>query len=427
MLKPADNERITRVGPGTPMGNLQRRYWIPCALSEELPENDGAPIRVRLLGEDLVAFRDTDGKVGLVDAYCPHRRAPLFFGRNEECGIRCVYHGWKFDRDGRCVDMPSEPPDSMFATKVTIASYPTWEGGGLVWTYMGPREHQPPVPDYEYTRAPATHRHVSKTYEECNWLQALEGGLDTSHSSFAHNNEMHDKSHLRSQDTAPRLEVYRTDYGYTYAGIRTLPAGSYVRAYHYVMPAQQMRGRVTSRKGTHLDEHPTINGHIWVPIDDATCWVYNWMYSYDPAQPLDEAYAVKLETGYGRGPDDLIPGTFQLKRNLRNDYLIDRQVQKTKTFTGIEGVNTQDMALQEGMGPIVDRSREHLGTSDRAIIVMRQLLLEAMNDLDTGRPIRGADPATYSRVRAVDLVVPKPAASTLDWRDALKDELVAKF
>ncbi len=427
MLKPADNERITRVGPGTPMGNLQRRYWLPCALSEELPENDGAPVRVRLLGEDLVAFRDSGGEVGLVDAYCPHRRAPLFFGRNEECGIRCVYHGWKFDRDGRCVDMPSEPPDSMFATKVKIKSYPTWEGGGLVWAYMGPPEHQPPVPDYEFTRTPATHRHVSKTYEECNWLQALEGGLDTSHSSFAHNNEIHETSHLRSQDTAPRLEVYRTDYGYTYAGIRTLAAGSYVRAYHYVMPAQQMRGRVTSRKGTHVDEHPTINGHIWVPIDDYACWVYNWMYSYHPSQPLDETYAVALETGYGRGPADLIPGTYRLKRNLRNDYLIDRHVQKTKTFTGIEGVNTQDMALQEGMGPIVDRSQEHLGTSDRAIIVMRQLLLEAMSDLDAGRPIRGVDPASYSRVRAVDLVVQRPGAGTLDWRDALKDELVAKF
>jgi phenylpropionate dioxygenase-like ring-hydroxylating dioxygenase large terminal subunit len=423
VLKPQDNERITRVGPGTPMGSLQRRYWIPCALSSELPEPDSPPVRVRLLGEDLVAFRDTEGRVGLMDAYCPHRRAPMFFGRNENCGLRCVYHGWKFDVTGTCVDMPSEPPDSLFKEKVTIGTYPTWEGGGLVWTYMGPREHQPPVPDYEFTRAPATHRYVSKTYEDCNWLQALEGGLDTSHSSFAHNNEIHDKSHLRSQDTAPRLEVYRTDYGYTYAGIRNLGDRSYVRAYHYVLPAQQMRGRVTSRKGRHIDEHPTINGHIWVPIDDRTCWVYNWMYSYTPDIPLTEEYAVALETQYGRGPDDLIPGTFRLKANLANDYFIDRDVQRTKTFTGIRGVNTQDMALQEGMGAVVDRSKEHLGTSDRAIIVMRQLLMEAMSDLEEGRPLRGADPATYSHVRAVDLVIP-PAP---DWRAALKDELVAKF
>jgi nitrite reductase/ring-hydroxylating ferredoxin subunit len=423
VLKPQDNERITRVGPGTPMGELQRRYWIPAALSSELPEKDGAPIRVRLLCEDLVAFRDSEGVVGLVDAYCPHRRAPMFFGRNEECGLRCVYHGWKFDRDGACVDMPSEPPDSLFKSKVTIKSYPTWEGGGIVWTYMGPPDHKPPVPDYELVRAPETHRWVSKTFEEANWLQALEGGLDTSHSSFAHNLDIHDKSFLRSQDTAPRLEVYRTDYGYTYAGIRTIGEQQYVRAYHYVMPAQQMRGRVTSRNSTKIDPHPTINGHLWVPIDDHTCWVYNWMYSYDPAIPITEEYAVKLESQYGRGPEDLIPGTFQLKRNIRNDYLIDRELQKNKTFTGITGVNTQDMALQEGMGPIVDRSKEHLGTSDRAIIVMRQLLLEAMNDLEAGKPIRGTNPQTYGRVRAVDLVIPPNP----DWRSALRDELVAKF
>jgi phenylpropionate dioxygenase-like ring-hydroxylating dioxygenase large terminal subunit len=423
MLKPEDNERITRVGPGTPMGELQRRYWVPFALASELPEPDGAPIRVRILGEDLVAFRATDGVVGLMDAFCPHRRAPMFFGRNEECGLRCVYHGWKFDRDGTCVDMPSEPADSLFKTKVTIATYPTWEGGGLLWTYMGPKEHQPPVPDYEFTRAPATHRHASKTFEECNWLQALEGGLDTSHSSFAHNLDIHDKSYLRSQDTAPRLEVYRTDYGYTYAGIRAVENQSYVRAYHYVMPAQQMRGRVTSRKGTHVDPHPTINGHIWVPIDDTHCWVFNWMYSYSPDIPITEQYALDLEKQYGRGEDDLIPGTFQLKKNLRNDYEIDRQLQKNKTFTGIEGVNTQDMALQEGMGGVVDRSKEHLGTSDRAIIVMRQLLMEALDDLAAGKPIRGINPQTYSHVRAVDLVIP----AAPDWREALKDELVAKF
>jgi phthalate 4,5-dioxygenase len=423
VLKPQDNELITRVGPGTPMGELQRRYWIPAALSSELPERDGAPLRVRLLCEDLVAFRQSDGNVGLMDAFCPHPRAPMYFGRNEECGLRCVYHGWKFDRSGACVEMPSEPPDSLFKSKVTIKTYPTWEGGGIVWTYMGPPETMPPPPDYELVRAPETHRYTSKTFEECNWLQALEGGLDTSHSSFAHNNDIKDKSYLRSQDTAPRLEVYRTAYGYTYAGIRTVDEQSYVRAYHYVMPAQQMRGRVTSRKGTYVDPHPTINGHIWVPIDDHTTHVYNWMYSYTPEIPITEDYAVALETQYGRGPDDVIPGTFKLKCNKSNDYLIDRDVQKTQTFTGITGVNTQDMALQEGMGPIVDRSKEHLGTSDRAIIVMRQLLIEAMNDLEAGQPVRGTDPATYSHVRAVDLVIPRAP----DWREALKDELVAKF
>src|ERR1019366_5051471 len=186
-MTPQENERLTRVMPGSPMGNLMRRYWQPAALSEELPEPDGAPVRVRLLGEDLIAFRDSNGGVGLVDAFCPHRRAPMFFGRNEAGGLRCVYHGWKFDAAGTCVDMPSEPPDSLFKTKVTIKAYPTFEAGDVIWTYMGPPAEMPERPDYEWMRAPRTHRILSKTYEAANYLQGLEGGLDTAHSSFAHN------------------------------------------------------------------------------------------------------------------------------------------------------------------------------------------------------------------------------------------------
>jgi hypothetical protein len=188
------------------------------------------------------------------------------------------------------------------------------------------------------------------------------------------------------------------------------------------MPAQQMRGRVQGRKGG-MEKVPTINGHLWVPIDDYTCWVYNWMYSYDPAIPITPEYAVEFETKYGRGPDDMIPGTKKLKRNKSNDYMIDRKLQKELTFTGIEGINTQDMALQEGMGQIVDRSKEHLGTSDRAIIVMRQLLFEALDACRDGKPIRGTDPHTYSRVRAVDLMIPPVE----NWREQIKDELVARF
>jgi hypothetical protein len=346
----------------------------------------------------------------------------MFFGRNEECGLRCVYHGWKFDKNGTCVDMPSEPPDSLFKTKVTIAAYPVWEGGGMLWAYLGPREQQPAPPDYELLRAPVTHRYTSKTIEDCNWLQALEGGLDTSHSSFAHNLDIKNKSYLRNADTAPRLEIEKTAYGYTYAGIRKIDGQQYVRAYHYVLPAQQMRGRVQGRKGG-MEKVPTINGHIWVAIDDTTTAVYNWQYSYDPTIPVTPEYAIEHETMYGRGPTDLIPGSYRLKKNLGNDYFIDRQLQKTQTFTGIEGINTQDMALQEGMGPIVDRSKEHLGTSDRAIIAMRQLLLEALDASERGETPRGLDPETYRRVRAVDKMVPLD----IPWREALGDELLAKF
>src|SRR5580658_9790204 len=162
------NERLTRVGPGTPMGEVFRRYWIPACLSEEIPEPDCPPIRVRMLCEDLVAFRDSSGEVGLVEAYCAHRRAPLFFGRNEECGLRCVYHGWKFDVDGACVDLPSEPADSPLKQGAAIKAYPAVERGGMVWAYLGPPRLRPPEPDYEWTRAPATHRAVSKTLQSSN-------------------------------------------------------------------------------------------------------------------------------------------------------------------------------------------------------------------------------------------------------------------
>jgi phenylpropionate dioxygenase-like ring-hydroxylating dioxygenase large terminal subunit len=422
MLSPEENERVTRVGRGTPMGETFRRYWIPVALSSELTEADGDPVRVRVLGEDLVAFRATDGAIGLVDASCPHRLAPMFFGRNEECGLRCVYHGWKFDVHGTCVDMPSEPPDSLFKTKVTIAAYPTWEGGGIVWAYLGPKETMPPPPDYELTRAPATHRHTSKTFEACNWMQALEGGIDTAHSTHLHNMAIHDKTRLRNRDGAPRIEVERTDYGYRYAGVRRAGDDDYVRVYHYVMPAQQIRGGVTDRHGKGLNEVPAIHGHIWVPIDDESCFAYNWMYSYDPQIPITPEWAESWESYTGRGKEHLLPG-FRLKQNKDNDYLIDRDVQRTQTATGIAGVNTQDFAMQEGMGTVVDRSREHLGTSDRAIIAMRQLLVEAIDAVARGERPRAAAPDAYAKVRATDRLIPHGEP----WRERLESELVARF
>jgi phenylpropionate dioxygenase-like ring-hydroxylating dioxygenase large terminal subunit len=429
MLTPEENTRLTRVGPGTPMGEAFRRYWIPALLGGELPEPDGPPVRVRLLGEDLIAFRDTEGNVGLVDAFCPHRRAPMFFGRNEECGLRCVYHGWKFDRNGTCVDMPSEPPvlrqaqdDNWRKTNVRITAYPTYEAGGFVWTYMGPREHQPPYPDYEFLRAPETHRYPSKTLEECNWLQALEGGVDSSHATMMHNMNIGDLSWLRDYEaTVPRLELERTDYGFSYSGVRTFADHQWVRIYHFVMPSIQMRGTI---QGADLQTGyiPRIDGHLWIPIDDENTWVFNFMYSYDPAVPLSREEAHGVETRAGRGPDDLTPD-YRSKRNKYNDYLIDRQLQKTISFTGIKGVNTQDFALQEAMGPIVDRSKEHLGTTDRAVIVTRQLLLEATRAVERGESPLGADPRTARGVRPVDHRIPRE----LDWRVALRGELVARY
>jgi phthalate 4,5-dioxygenase len=422
MLTPQENDRLTRVGPGTPMGNALRRYWWPAALSRELPEPDGAPLRVRLLGEDLIAFRDTTGQVGLVDAFCPHRRAPMFFGRNEACGLRCVYHGWKFDRNGTCTEMPSEPEDSLFRSKVTITAYPTWEGGGYVWAYLGPREHQPAPPEYEFVRAPETHRMVSKTFEECNWVQALDGGLDTTHTSFLHRgnvgggDRMHDFA-----STVPQLEVETTDYGYMYTGIRVIGEQLWVRGFQYIMPAIQMRGSIAGLF-QYEGEIPRIDGHVWVPIDDEHTWVYHFMYAADPSRAIPLEQAIQFDTAAGRGPDDQTPD-HRPKRNKSNDYLIDRTMQKTTNYTGIVGVSIEDYAVQEGMEAIVDRSREHLGTTDRPVIVMRRLLLEASYDVEAGRKPRGSDSRSSRNARAFDHMIPRSA----HWRDALAADIVARY
>jgi phthalate 4,5-dioxygenase len=411
MLSREDNERLTRVDRGTPMGTTMRRYWIPALLARELPEPDGAPVRVRLLGEDLVAFRDTRGRVGLLDEFCPHRRASLFFGRNEECGLRCVYHGWKYDVDGRCVDMMNEPAEQQFKDKIFIASYPTAEVGGVVWAYMGPLERRPPPPAFAWTRVPPTHIQVSKVIQESNWLQGLEGGIDTSHAPILHRllttntarpGFKPDNPFVRGK--APTLEVDITDYGYRYAGVRPLDEASFhVRTYHFILPFHQIR---PSRSESGV---PLVAGHMWVPIDDENTMVYNWEYSVSAPLTAED----RLERRLGNGPLDVDQTTFRALRNRRNNYLLDRQVQKTESFTGIDGINVQDRAIQEGMGTIVDRSREHLGPADRAIIQARRLLLEAAKVVGEGGTPRGVEP-TYAGLAAAEAVLPRGA----DWREA---------
>jgi phthalate 4,5-dioxygenase len=411
MLSREDNALLTQVERGTPMGTTLRRYWIPALLARELPEPDGAPVRVRLLGEDLVAFRDTQGRVGLLEEFCPHRRASLFFGRNEECGLRCVYHGWKFDVEGRCVDQMNEPADQQFTDKIFITSYPTMESGGVVWAYMGPAERTPALPAFAWTRVPPTHITVSKVIQESNWVQGVEGGIDTSHAPILHrlltSNSTRpgfkpDNPFVRGK--APKLELDVTDYGYRYAGIRPLDATNiHVRTYQFIMPFHQIR---PSRSESGV---PLVAGHMWVPIDDENTMVYNWEYSTTDAPLTAED---RLERRLGNGPLDVDQTTFRSKRNRQNNYLLDRQVQKTESFTGIDGINTQDRAIQEGMGPVVDRSREHLGPADRAIIQARRLLLEAVKVVGEGGTPRGIEP-TYANQAAAEAVLPREA----DWRE----------
>jgi len=412
MLSHEDNELLTRVGSGTAMGATMRRYWMPALLAWELPEPDCPPVRVRLLGEDLVAFRDTTGRIGLVDEYCPHRRASLFFGRNEGCGLRCVYHGWKFDVDGQCVDMMNEPAEHQFGHKIRIAAYPTVEMGGVIWAYMGPPDLIPPPPRFAWTQAPASHLHVSKVVQENNWLQGLEGGIDTSHAPILHRLLTTDSNRAGFKPTnpfvrgkAPQLVVDLTDYGYQYAGIRPLEVDSvHIRTYHFVLPFHQIRPSQSDHCGQ------LVAGHMWVPMDDGNTMVFNWEYSL--GGPLTDEE--RLETRLGNGPADVDQVTFRSRKNRANNYLLDRQVQKTESFTGIDGINAQDRAIQESMGRTVDRSREHLGPADKAIIQARRLLLGAVRAVQEGGTPRGVAP-TYYAIRADEGVLPRDA----DWRREL--------
>ena len=421
MLTRDDNETLTRTDQGTPMGEVMRRYWLPALLTSELPGPDCPPVRVRILGEQLVAFRDTEGKVGLLSGFCPHRLTSLFFGRNEEGGLRCVYHGWKFDTGGNCLDMMNEPPDSDYPSKIKTTSYPVVEMGDVIWTYLGPAEKQPPHPKFEWTQVPESHRLVTKNWQECNWLQALEGGIDTAHAPILHRRitENTNRPGIGINTSlltgeAPKLEVDRTNYGYRYAGLRDMGDNrNRIRAYHYVMPFHQFRPLQFGLQGE--EPRSLIAGHVWVPMDDENCMIYNWMYNYE-GEPLSDEDR-EQETGLGRGPDDMLPD-FRTKRNKTNDWMIDREVQKYETFTGIEGINTQDQAIQESMGPIVDRSGENLANSDMAIVVARQMLLTAAKTVaDGGDPPGTGD--SYYNVRAIDSILPKEA----DWKEALEDQM----
>jgi nitrite reductase/ring-hydroxylating ferredoxin subunit len=415
MLSTHNNQLLMQTDAGTPMGAVIRRYWIPALLAWELPGPDCPPVRVRLLGENLVAFRDSSGRIGLVQASCPHRRASLFWGRNEEDGIRCVYHGWKFDMEGRCTDMPSEPETSNFKDKVRITAYPTEEQGGIIWAYMGPADRRPAPPLFEWTQVTAQHRSVNKVFQESNWLQGLEGGVDSIHVSYLHNNKMQDVNTFTNRVTNALIEVAPTDYGYTYGSLRKLSAeeGNFVKAYHYVMPFTQLR---PDSRG----KDPMVSGHMWIPVDDEHCMVYNWVYTLGQ-EPLDE------ESIYKHG--DLayeivdVSDGFKSSWNYGNDYGIDREVQRTTTYTGIPcdprvGANLQDRAIQESMGSQCDRENEHLGTSDRAIIMARRMLLQAAATIADGGDPPGVG-SSYYKVRSIEHVLP----ADVQWHEHLAPQL----
>ncbi len=420
MLRKEVNDLLTQTGPGTAMGDLFRRYWMPALLAEELPENDCPPVRVKLLSERMIAFRDSDGNYGLMDEFCAHRGVSLWFGRNEEGGLRCPYHGWKYDYTGQCVDVPSEPPESGYCEKIKLQSYPLVKVGDILWTYMGPKEHQPELPGFEFANVPSKQTFTSKRFQECNWLQAMEGGIDSSHVSFLHSGNLNSDPLFKGAkgnqynlaDRMPFFEVSKHDAGLYVGARRNAEDGKYYwRITPWLMPCFTM---VPPR-----GDHP-IHGHFWVPIDDENCWA--WSFDYHPTREFTDVELNALKAGKGVHCE-YVPGTYIPKANKANDYLMDREAQKAgTTYSGVDGIAIQDSSLQESMGPIVDRTKENLVSTDNGVIMARQMLRKAAVALrDKGTPPPGTDPATQ-KVRSVAKVLPPDEA----FAEACKEDLRAE-
>ncbi len=420
MLKKDENELLTRTGPGTPMGELFRRYWLPALLAEELPEPDCPPVRLQLLSERLIAFRDTSGRLGAMDEFCAHRGVSLWFGRNEENGLRCPYHGWKFDVEGRCVEVPSEDACSTFHERIQLKAYPMLELGGVVWIYMGPPEHRPPPPEWEFATVPTSHSFVSKRIQECNWLQAMEGGIDSSHVSFLHRAALHNDPLFKGaagnkynlQDLRPVFDVAPSEGG-LYIGARRQAEDDqyYWRITPWVVPSFTM---VPPR-----GDHP-VHGHFWVPIDDHTNWA--WSFDYLPTRPLRDEERQAMRDGKGIHVR-YVPGTYRPLQNKDNDYLMDRAAQKAgSTYSGIEGIAMQDASLQESMGPIQDRTREHLTGTDRGIAMARRRLMRAALELSSEGTTPPGLNRESQRVRSAAVLLPRSAQFAEAASDALRAE-----
>jgi phthalate 4,5-dioxygenase oxygenase subunit len=408
MLSKEDNDILTQTDRGTPMGELFRRYWIPVLLSEEIPLPDCPPVRFRILGEDLLAFRDTDGRAGVVDSHCPHRGAPLFFGRNEESGIRCLYHGWKFDVDGACTDMPNIRNGDVVKNHMRIIAYPVVEEAGMVWAYMGPADRQPPLPSYAFFGLEPEHIYVTKYELNCNWFQAQEGDYDSTHAQFVHSGWDAVETVKAKGDQIPEtLPSFDTPIGQMVIYSRRLGDGTMqLSAQHVIFPS-------TLPPGTGSG-NGVLAANIRVPIDDEH--EMHFRLRYATQRPLTKRELLEFQmNGFAYAEHE--PGTWRMKANKDNDYLQDRILQRQFNFSGMSAFQLQDAAmLEDQWGPLCDRTKEHLVAPDIAIVLQRNRLLTMAKNLADGR--EPEEPFLLANRRIVqqlsEPLAPVPEAESLD-------------
>jgi phthalate 4,5-dioxygenase oxygenase subunit len=415
MLSKEENNLLCRVVDDAPMGQLMRRHWNPVCLVEEVSEPDGAPVKARMFGEDLVVFRDTEGRVGVLDEYCPHRRVSLVLGRNEDSGLRCLYHGWKMDVRGTVLEMASEPAVSGLAEKVKHKAYPIKEWGGIVWTYMGPQDDVPEFVPPVWAPTAETQVSIAKVLIPCNWAQVLEGAIDSAHSSSLHSSDMvparvggaeaNEKTWLRpSTDKAPRMQVQRTSYGFRYAAIRrpitNASSHDYIRSTVFVAPATAL-----------IPPNNLYNvANVNVPMDDENTAFYFIAWGHPAKTPETETWRKFL--GQRVGVD--LDAEYRPLRNKGNKFWQDRDAMKAGNFTGIKGFPNQDLAMWVTMGPIADRSNDRLGASDLAIVEFRRQMLAAVQDFQKGEPAIGTGELTIPPdVCSFQAIIDK----NIDWRD----------
>ena len=416
-----DNALLTATGPGTAMGRLLRRFWLPAVLSTELAEPDGAPVRVRLLGENLVAFRDSEGQAGLLRESCAHRGASLYYGQNGKGGLRCWYHGWKYDATGALLETPNEPGDAL-KQRVRQPAYPCVEINGAVWTYMGPPQSQPRIPDLEWLLVPRDHVYITKRIQQCHWTQGMEGDIDPSHLAFLHGETIsqgggssagHASANWLRASLAPAIEAIPRPNGILYASRREAgDADSYFwRIGQWMLP---WFTTIPAFPG----EVPML-GHAWVPRDDQSTAVFS--FSWHPRRAVNEVEIARYQT-HGATHAILAPGSFIPQRNKSTEYLDPAMRDAPQPWMRITRFQDQDIAATEGIGPTFDRSSEHLVSSDEVIARVRRTLMVAAMELESGGEAPGRDPADY-RIRPYSVKLPRDVAP---WHEAAAEAMQAR-